>query len=84
MFLKIYWRRPLAQAVRRSPPTAGVSSSHLGYSIWISWWTKLGLDRFLSGFLPVPPTEISFQYFSIFNSFHFMSTFDGATHVVGR
>ena len=46
----------VAQAVRRSPPTAGVPSSRLGSSMRVSWWTKRGLGRFLSGFLPFSPT----------------------------
>ena len=36
----------VAQAVRRSPPTAGVPSSRLGPSMWVSWWTKRDLGRF--------------------------------------
>ena len=44
------------QAVRRSPPTAGVPSSLLGPSMWVSWWTKRGLGRFFTGFLPFSPT----------------------------
>ena len=40
----------VAQAVRRSPPTTGVPSSHLGPSMWVSWWTKRGLGRFFTGF----------------------------------
>ena len=46
----------VAQAVRRSPPTAGVPSSRLGPSMWVSWWTKRGLGRFFAGFLPFSPT----------------------------
>ena len=46
----------VAQAVRRSPPTAGVPSSRLGPSKWVSWWTKRGLGRFFSGFLTFSPT----------------------------
>ena len=46
----------VAQAVRRSPPTAGVPSSRLGPSTWVSWWTKRGLGRFFTGFLPFSPT----------------------------
>ena len=46
----------MAQGVRRSPPTAGVPSSRLGPSIWVSWWTKRGLGRFFTGFLPFSPT----------------------------
>ena len=42
----------MAQALRRSPPTAGVPSSRLGHSMWVSWWTKRGLGRFL----PFSPT----------------------------
>ena len=46
----------MAQAVRRSPPTAGVPGSRLGHSMWVSWWTKRGLGRFFTGFLPFSPT----------------------------
>ena len=46
----------VAQAVRRSPATAGVSSSRLGHSMWVSWWTKRDLGRFFMGFLPFSPT----------------------------
>ena len=46
----------MAQAVRRSPPTAGVPSLHLGHSMWVSWWTKWGLGKFFAGFLPFSPT----------------------------
>ena len=46
----------MAQAVRRSPPTAGVPSSRLGLSMWFSWWTKRGLGRVFTGFLPFSPT----------------------------
>ena len=46
----------MAQAVRRSPPTAGVPSSRLGPSMWVSWRTKRDLGRFFSGFLPFSPT----------------------------
>ena len=45
----------MAQAVRRSLPTAGVPCSRLGHSMWVSWWTKRGQGRFLSGFSPVFP-----------------------------
>ena len=48
----------VAQAVRRSPPTAGVPSSRLGHSLWVSWWTKRSPGRFFSGFLPFSPTTI--------------------------
>ena len=46
----------VAQAVRRSPPTARVPISRLGPSMWVSWWTKLDLGRFFAGFLPFSPT----------------------------
>ena len=46
----------MAQVVSRSPPTAGVPSLRLGPSMWVSWWTKRGLGRFSSGFLPFSPT----------------------------
>ena len=36
----------VTQAVKRSPPTAGVTSSRLGHFLWVSWWTKRGLVRF--------------------------------------
>ena len=45
----------VAQAVRRSPLTAGVPSSRLGPSMWVSWWTKRGLGRFFHGVPPVFP-----------------------------
>ena len=45
-----------AQAVRRSPPTAGVPSSRFGHSMWVSWWMKRGLGRFFSGFISFSPT----------------------------
>ena len=43
----------VAQAVRRSPPTAEVSSSHLGPSMWVSWWTKRGPFRLISSALVI-------------------------------
>ena len=46
----------MAQAVRRSPPTAGVPGSRLGPSMWVSWWTNRGLGRFFTGFLPFSRT----------------------------
>ena len=42
----------VAQAIRRSPPTARVPCSPLGHFMWVSWWMKRGLGRFISGFLP--------------------------------
>ena len=45
----------MAQAVRRSPPTAGLPSSRHGHSMWVSWWTKRGLGRFFFWVSPVFP-----------------------------
>ena len=53
--LYMSWSGLVAQEVRRSPPTAGVPSSRLGPSMWVSWWTKRGLGRFFTGFLPFSP-----------------------------
>ena len=83
----LYYSGLVAQAVRRSSLTAGVPSSHLGHSVWVSWWTKRGLDRFFSGFSHFPLPQISFHHFSTlisFISFHFISPCDGASGVVGR
>ena len=63
----------MAQAVRRSPPTAGVPSSHLGHSMWVSWWTKQGLGRFFSGFLPLSPTTNFIPPFLHTHLIHFVS-----------
>ena len=63
----------VAQAVRRSPPTAGVPSSRLGHSMWVSWWTKLGLGRFFSGFLPCSPTTNFIPPFLHTHLIHFVS-----------
>ena len=74
----------VAQAVRRSPPTAGVPSLHLGHSMWVSWWTKRDFSR---GFSRFPLPQISFHHFSKLISsisFHFISPCDGASGVVGR
>ena len=45
----------MAQAVIRSPHTAGVPNSRPGHSMWVSWWTKWNLGRFFLGFLPFSP-----------------------------
>ena len=65
----------MAQAVRRSPPTAGVPSSGLGPSMWVLWWTKRGLGRFSRGFSRFPIPQISFHHFSTLISpiFRFIS-----------
>ena len=83
----IYIGGLVAQAVRHSPPTAGVPSSRLGHSMLVSWWTKQGLGRFFSGFLPFPLPHISFHHFSTLISsisFHIISPCDGASGMVGR
>ena len=61
----------MAQAVRRSLPTAGVPSSRLGHSMWVSWWTKRGLGRFFAGFLPFSPTTNFIPPFSPYSSHPF-------------
>ena len=60
----IYFGGLVAQAVRRSPPTAGFPSSRLGHSMWVSWWTKRGLGKFSRGFSRFPLPQISFHHFS--------------------
>ena len=45
---------PVAQADRRSRSTAGVPSSCLGLSMWISWWKKWNQGRFSRGFSRFP------------------------------
>ena len=57
----------VAQAVRRWPPTAGVPSWRLGHSMWVSWWTKRGLGRFL----PFSPTPNFIPPFSPHSSYPF-------------
>ena len=66
----------MAQAVRRSPPTAGVPSSRLVPSMWVSWWTKRGLGRVFTGFLPFSPTTNFIPPFSPHSShpFRFISS----------
>ena len=64
----------VAQAVRRSPPTAGVPSSRLGPSTWVSWWTKRGLGRFFSGFLPFSPITNFIPPFLHTHPFRFISS----------
>ena len=63
----------VAQAVRRSPPTAGVPSSRIGPSMWVSWWTKRGLSRFFTGFLPFSPTTNFIPPFLNAHLIHFVS-----------
>ena len=77
----------VAQAVKRSPPTAGVASSRLGPPTWVSWWTKRGLGRFFTGFLPFSPTTNFIPPFLHTHLIHFVSFIrpcDGASGVVGR
>ena len=65
----------LVQAVRYSPPTAGVPSSRLGHSMWVSWLTKRGLGMLFSGFLPFFPYHKCHSAISPHSSrlFHFIS-----------
>ena len=64
----------MAQAVRRSPPTAEVPSSRLGPSMWVLWWTIRGLGRFFSGFLPFSPTTNSIPPFLHSHLIRFISS----------
>ena len=70
---KVFIGGLVAQAVRRAPPTAGVPSSRLGHSMWVSWWTKRGLGRFFSGFLPFSPTTNFIPPFIHTHLIHFVS-----------
>ena len=63
----------MAQAVRRSPPTAGVPNSSLGHSMWVSWWTKRSLSRFFSGFLLFSPATNIIPSFLHTHLIHFVS-----------
>ena len=63
----------VAQAVRHSPPTAGVPSSHHGLSMWVSWWTKRHLGKFFAGFLPFSPTTNFLPQFLHTHLIHFVS-----------
>ena len=80
-YVNLYWRQGglVAQAVRRSPPTAGVPSSRLGHSMWVSCWTKRGLGRFFSGFLPFSPTTNFIPPFLHTHLIHFISPCDGTS-----
>ena len=74
--------------VRCSPSTTGVPSLHLDHSIWVLWWMKRGLGRFLSRFL------LSFSYHKFHSIisphsshsflFHFVSPCDVAADMVGQ
>ena len=59
--------------VRRSSPTAGVSSSLLSHSIWVSWWTEPGLDRFFLGFSRFPLTIRFIPQFLHTHLIHFIT-----------
>ena len=77
----------MAQAVRRSPPTAGVPSSRLGPSIVYRGGRKGVWVGFSRGFSRFPLPQISFHHFSTLISsisFHFIRPCDGAAGVVGR
>ena len=63
----------VAQAVRRSPPTAGVPSSRLGPFMWVLWCTKRGLGRLFTGFLPFSTTTNFIPPFLHTHLIHFVS-----------
>ena len=70
----LFWYFKLvAQAVSLLPPTAGVPSSRLGPSMWVSWWTKRGQGTFFSGFLPFSPTTNFIPPFLHTHLIHFAS-----------
>ena len=73
----------MAQAIRRSLPTAGVPSSRLGHSMWVPWWTKgvwVGFPRALYRFPPTTNFVPTFPYIHLipFVSFHFIISCDSA------
>ena len=79
----------VAQAVRRTPPIVGISSSRLDHSMWVSWWTKCSLGRFFLGFLQFSPIKHfipPFLHFHVIHlvSYNLISPSDGATGVVSR
>ena len=77
----------MAQAVRRSPPTAGVPSSRLGRSMWFSWWTKRSLGRFFSWFLLISTTTNfipSFLHTHLIQFVSFLSPCVWCDSMVGR
>ena len=71
----------MAQANKRSLPTAWVPNSHLCHSTWVSWWTKRGLGRFSRG-SPFPLPQISFNHFSTLISFILFSSAPVMMHQV--
>ena len=75
----------VVQAVSRSVLTARVLSSRFCHSTWISYWTKRGLGRVFSGFLPFFPNLKHHYRISLLSthSFHLINPCDGATGVVG-
>ena len=73
VFCKYAFYDILTQAVRRSPPTAGVPSSRLGHSMWVSWWTIRGLVRFFSRFLQFSPSTNFVPPFLHTHLIHFVS-----------
>ena len=81
----------VTQAVRRSPPTAGVPNSRLAHSMRVSQWTKLSLGRFFLGLLFfslarnfIPPFLHTNPHSFNFVSFHFIHPCDGTSGVVDR
>ena len=83
------WGGSIAQAIRRSPPIAGVPISRLGHSMWVSWWTKRSLGRLFSRFLSFSPATNFIPLFLHTHlirlvSFHFIRPCDCASGIVGR
>ena len=77
----------MVQAVRRSPPTTGVPSLHLGPPCGFRGGRNGVWVGFSRGFFRFPLPQISFHHFSTltsFISFHFISPCDGASGMVGR
>ena len=67
MVVAASWRK------RLGAPTGGVPNSRLGPSMWVSWWTKRGLGRFFSGFLPFSPATNFISPFLHPHLIHFVS-----------
>ena len=63
----------MAQPVIRSSPTAGVLSSRLSHTMWVSRWTKRSLGRLFSRFLPFSPATDFSPPFLQNHLIHFVS-----------
>ena len=81
--------RPGGESGKSLALTAGIPSSRLGHSMWISRWTKRDLGMCFLGLHPISPTTNfipPFLHTHLINfvSFQFISPCDGATGVIGR